>query len=221
MKIQKKYQGAIPLNRICNEHDANPLNTYNTIYINDLNTNNINEINQLNAKIDGIVIPTVPKVINTLTSSSTTDALSAAQGKALNDFIGTKLIYKPVVLWTNSSPKSEFKAQTINVSNLSQYNYIEVIYYNWTQGQYAYESAKAPVENGGIINLSHTINLYGNDDLTTTCHFGSRLGTMNTTNNTITWTGAHGCILYTNKQYPAQADNQYWGVPVKILGYNL
>lgn len=33
----------------------------------------------------GNIIPTVPSVINALDSTSTTDALSAAQGKALND----------------------------------------------------------------------------------------------------------------------------------------
>ena len=33
MKIQKKYQGAIPLNRIANEHNESALNTYSTNYI--------------------------------------------------------------------------------------------------------------------------------------------------------------------------------------------
>lgn len=35
MKIQKKYQGAIPLNRIANEYDRSTTNTYSTDYIND------------------------------------------------------------------------------------------------------------------------------------------------------------------------------------------
>jgi hypothetical protein len=34
MKIQKKYQGAIPLNRIANEYNDSQLNTYSTEYIN-------------------------------------------------------------------------------------------------------------------------------------------------------------------------------------------
>ena len=34
MKIQKKYQGAIPLNRIANEHNESELNTYSTQYLN-------------------------------------------------------------------------------------------------------------------------------------------------------------------------------------------
>lgn len=35
MKIQKKYQGAIPLNRIANEYNQSTTNTYSTSYIND------------------------------------------------------------------------------------------------------------------------------------------------------------------------------------------
>ena len=34
MKIQKKYQGAIPLNRIANEHNDSEVNTYSTQYLN-------------------------------------------------------------------------------------------------------------------------------------------------------------------------------------------
>ena len=41
MKIQKKYQGAIPLNRIANEYNDNKLNTYSTEYIN----NKLNDVN--------------------------------------------------------------------------------------------------------------------------------------------------------------------------------
>ena len=48
MKIQKKYQGAIPLNRIANEHNESEINTYSTQYINtqleDID-NNFGEIN--------------------------------------------------------------------------------------------------------------------------------------------------------------------------------
>lgn len=43
MKIQKKYQGAIPLNRIANEHDESEINTYSTNYVN----SQINELNTL------------------------------------------------------------------------------------------------------------------------------------------------------------------------------
>lgn len=34
MKIQKKYQGAVPLNRIANEHNESDINTYSTQYLN-------------------------------------------------------------------------------------------------------------------------------------------------------------------------------------------
>lgn len=35
MKIQKKYQGAIPLNRIANEHNESEINAYSTKYMNE------------------------------------------------------------------------------------------------------------------------------------------------------------------------------------------
>jgi hypothetical protein len=41
MKIQKKYQGAVPLNRIANEYNESEINTYSTDYIN----NTIKDIN--------------------------------------------------------------------------------------------------------------------------------------------------------------------------------
>lgn len=34
MKIQKKYQGAIPLNRVANEYNESEINTYSTQYLN-------------------------------------------------------------------------------------------------------------------------------------------------------------------------------------------
>ena len=56
MKIQKKYQGAIPLNRISNEKDNSEVNTYSTKYINeesarleDMSTELQAQINALNA----------------------------------------------------------------------------------------------------------------------------------------------------------------------------
>lgn len=133
----------------------------------------------------------------------------------LNSFV-----QKPDVLWSNPSPKSNFNAQTINVTNLSSYSYIEVIFYNWVGGQYGYQSVKAPVENGGVVNLCFTINLYDGED-TSTCHFGSRLGTMNTSNNTIAWQTQHGAVVYVNGTHVDPNNNNQWGVPVKILGYKL
>lgn len=133
----------------------------------------------------------------------------------LNSFI-----QKPDVLWSNSSPKSTFDAQTISVTNLSSYSYIEVIFYNWVGGQYGYQSVKAPVENGGVVNLCFTINLY-NGENTSTCHFGSRLGTMNTSNNTIAWQTQHGAVVYIDGTSVSPNNSNQWGVPVKILGYRL
>ena len=59
------------------------------------------------AEIQGAV--SVPAVYDGLDSSSTTDALSANQGRLLNEKFG-------VLLWTNSSPSSNFIGQAIPVA---------------------------------------------------------------------------------------------------------
>lgn len=67
-----------------------------------------------------MVIPVNSSVYNALDSTSTTDALSANQGKVLNDKINGN------TLWTNPSPNSSFAEQTIAISTLSNYRYIEI-----------------------------------------------------------------------------------------------
>lgn len=64
------------------------------------------------------------------------------------------------------------------------------------------------------ISLSYTIML-NNGTALTTAHAGGRIGTMNTTNNTISWRINAGCVI---SPFNGTAD-QSWGVPVKIVGY--
>ena len=54
MKIQKKYQGAIPLNRIANEHNESEINTYSTNYVNSQLTTLQNDVDGLQADVDGL-----------------------------------------------------------------------------------------------------------------------------------------------------------------------
>ena len=63
----------------------------------------------------------VATVVDTLTSTSATNALSANQGKVLDEKFSKN------VLWQNSSPTSEFNAQTITLSS-SNYNYLMIYY---------------------------------------------------------------------------------------------
>lgn len=87
MKIQKKYQGAIPLNRIANEHNESELNTYSTNYINDL-------------------------VVDNIVTEDSSRALSARQGKILND----KIEDKTCVRYYTSEQLSEYTISDLNLT---------------------------------------------------------------------------------------------------------
>lgn len=63
----------------------------------------------------------VATVVDGLSSTSATDALSAKQGKILNEK------FSKSTLWENSSPTSAFTAQTITLSS-SDYDYIMLYY---------------------------------------------------------------------------------------------
>ena len=154
---------------------------------------------------------TAATVINNLTNTSITDALSANMGRQLNENLES---LKPVKLWENPI-RGTFTAQTVSVPNLSEYSYIEIFFWNWTAGQYGIQSTRCPVADGNVLHLSYTIMLY---DGTTpsTPHFGGRLGTISTTNNTIAFGNNFGCLCYSN---PTTNTDNAWGVPMMILGY--
>ena len=121
----------------------------------------------------------------------------------------------PVKLWENSKPHEAFGKQTINVPNLNQYDYIEIFFKNWVQGHYGFMSTKCPVANGNVFALCYTICLY-NGTSASTSHIGERLGTLSTSNNTISFGNNFGAVL--NSTLAATSDNA-WGVPQFILGY--
>lgn len=121
----------------------------------------------------------------------------------------------PVKIWTNSSPNSSFSAKTINVPNLNQYDYIEIFFKNWVSGHYGYISTKCPVANGNVFALCYTICLYSGTSASTP-HCGERLGTINTSNNTIAFGNNFGVVIGTN---PSPTADNAWGVPQFILGY--
>ena len=121
----------------------------------------------------------------------------------------------PVKLWENSKPNSSFGKQTINVPNLNQYDYIEIFFKNWVSGHYGFMSTKCPVANGNAFALCYTIIL-SDGTTASTGHIGERLGTINTSNNTITFENNFGTIVSSS---PYSNSNNAWGVPQFILGY--
>ena len=66
MKIQKKYQGAIPLNRISNQEDNSELNTYSTIYLNEKHLSLQDELMEAieTAKADTLNVTNLGVILN-------------------------------------------------------------------------------------------------------------------------------------------------------------
>lgn len=78
MKIQKKYQGAIPLNRIANEHNESEINTYSTNYINDFNNSTNQTLSELQSAIETLKTNSYKpsQLIAEVTTASWTSKLS-------------------------------------------------------------------------------------------------------------------------------------------------
>ena len=100
----------------------------------------------------------VSTVVDTLSSTSTTDALSANMGKKLND----KGLKK---LWENQSTKTNFLGKTINLLN-NNYDYLVWFYYDDIQNSYSMSrqslKGSGTVLNhsfsGSLTNLARTVN---------------------------------------------------------------
>ena len=125
-----------------------------------------------------------------------------------------------VVLWTNSSPTTTFGPQSITATGLSNYSYIEIYFYNWIADNGAgrlIKCMKMPVSNGAKGDLDAAINLY-DSSVTTTCHLGQRSATLNTSNNTVTFSVMHGMAFLTSGGNTSLIDND-WLVPIRIVGY--
>lgn len=110
-----------------------------TTTLDDLSTNKANKTD-------------VPSVINNVTSTSTTAALSANQGRLLNNNIVTLI---PVTLYNNASGTNG----SITLSTSSEnYNRLE-IYFRDQEGQYSGAVAFSP--NGKRFNLNMTVTNSG------------------------------------------------------------
>lgn len=79
----------------------NPLDVLNSTSIE--KALSANQGRALKALIDGITIPTVPDIVDNLTTNDATKTLSAKQGKALKDLIDGQLIFKTGVKTTETA----------------------------------------------------------------------------------------------------------------------
>lgn len=122
-------------------------------------------------------------------------------------------------LWINPSPKGAMGPQKVSVPELNNYQEIEIFYYNWVDQSthLGIQSIKVPVANGNVFNLFCTIILWGSSGKPERPHFGSRLGSMDTTKNTISFDYNYGAV--TDTLPGSTFVNNSWNIPIKIIGY--
>lgn len=120
-------------------------------------------------------------------------------------YVDNEEIYsKPVVLWQNSSPTSDFASQTITLNDsLANYSFYEVIYKTSKDENIGLNSGKIPTSmgttlfggfngtDGGVRNRNRPIVIASN----TTMNIGNT-NTINTSNNTYTATENGRLIPY-------------------------
>lgn len=114
------------------------------------------------------------------------------------------------VLWTNSNPNNNFSAQTIPL-NLSNYNYVEIIYYTEVEaGAWKYEmtTGKLPIINGNNVLLGGYIMITTANQAPQ--YFGRQV-VISTT----------GIEFKTGQNYNGTqfSDRNASGVPIKIIVY--
>ena len=115
-----------------------------------------------------------------------------------------------VVLWTNSSPTSSFGARTINIPNLSQYVYIDILYFVFAgnlkqccQRHYYDETYK----NGELMSVfTHSARGF----------VGTRQFVVNA--NSIDFQVSYSFSGGYNGSFGLNEDNG-WTIPYKIIGY--
>ena len=145
---------------------------------------------------------TVPenKILDTY-STSQTDTYSC-------NFVNNKMT--GTVLWTNSNPANQFTAQTINISNLSQYAYIDILYFVFSgnlkqscQRHYYDETYK----NGELMSVfTHSARGY----------VGTRQFVVNA--NSIDFQSSYAFNGGYSGSFGLNVDNG-WTIPYKIIGY--
>lgn len=122
----------------------------------------LNSVTEL-AKISDIPsIPDIPSVINSLTSSSTTDALSANQGQALKTLIdsvgsGLQVVFNDSASDYNSHSYEPDSSDLIVISyssgSVKIYTSSFLCYYQYVSATSSWDNRI--ISNGGYVNISH------------------------------------------------------------------
>ena len=143
-------------------------------------------------------VPTTAQVVDGY-SNSTTDSYSC---NYVNKFDGT-------VLWTNTTPTSDFTAQQITL-NSSDYDYLEIWFYISVLNNA--ESFCAKTEKGKNLRVSYFIGEEAGG------YFGFRFRFVNYVNDTKL--SISDCNQKKVNEQTIQTGNN-WAIPYKVIGYKL
>lgn len=149
-------------------------------------------------------------VVDDLTSSSTVNPPSIdAVNNAISDVSTEVNSLKPVTLWTNPSPNSNFGSQNITLSS-SDYNYLEIYYYDWNDSSVDYKNVSCQkILKGYNTTLSCMFNYSGQ----------AYAGLRRCTRTSDTVYNIQGCYTIIDGSRYAVNNNDALCVPIKIVGY--
>ncbi len=156
-------------------------------------------------------------VVDNLTSSSTVnppsiDAVNSAISDIDNSIDNINIevnSLKPIILWTNPSPNSNFGAQNITFSS-SKYRYSEIYYYDWNDSSVDYKNVSCQkVPKGYNTTLSCMFNYSGQ----------VYAGLRRLTRVSDTVYSIQGCYTMIDGNRYAVNENNAWCVPIIIIGY--
>lgn len=172
------------------------INTTATPSQNKVSANDMNEIKS--------VVNTNATLMGDLANLHTTDKTSAVN--AINEVITNS---NPVTLWTNPSPNNNFAATQVTLSS-SDYNYLEIYYYDWTGDPVAWKD----------LMFQKTLKGYGTK-LIMQLKYDSKAYVANRRiryidNKTL---AVDDCYALIEENAFTNNVRNNWCVPIKILGY--
>lgn len=107
----------------------------------------------------------------------------------------------PKVLWTNSNSTLEFGATSIQLPNLAEYDFYEIVYRFFHTNYYFKSSGKIPKGLGAFLEVSYNYNL---------SRFVSNGGTYLSFDDTKQWNSYGGSSATNNNKF---------AIPHMIIGY--
>lgn len=126
---------------------------------------------------------------------------------ATNESINT---FRPVVLWENTNPYSDFSSGNINLSS-TDYDYIELYYLDWQYQGFWSSNTLCQKLYKGTSSVISCYFIYNNQ-----AYMGVRRCAITNNNSAINFSA---CTTMIDGNRFAANENNAWCIPIKVLGY--